>query len=232
MRPDDPNLPYLILIADALGESLRNEMVFVGGSAAGLLLTDPAAEDIRATKDVDAVVEATTLSHFYRVEQKLPARGFVRDEDSGVICRWKHRDSGVQFDLMPVDPAVLGFANRWYPEAVRTADRVRLREGLEIRLISAPAFIATKLEAFADRGRGDYLSSHDLEDVLIVLDGRPELGVELSSASQPLREAVREAFTKLLEDPGFTACLPGLLDDSARSEVVTMRMRAITLNDV
>lgn len=225
MRPDDPNLPYLILVADALGETLRNEMVFVGGSAAGLLLTDPAAEDIRATKDVDAVVEATTLSQFYRVEQKLPARGFVRDEDSGVICRWKHCDTGVQFDLMPVDPTVLGFANRWYPEAVRTANRVQLREGLVIRLISAPAFIATKLEAFVDRGRRDFLSSHDLEDVLIVFDGRPELVEELSRASRTLHEAVGTEIALLIANPDFLDSLPGLLADSTRAQVVEERMR-------
>jgi hypothetical protein len=50
VRPDDPNYEYLLLIADALGD-LRDNVVFVGGSTAGLLLTDSAAEGIRATKD-------------------------------------------------------------------------------------------------------------------------------------------------------------------------------------
>jgi hypothetical protein len=57
VRPDDPTYEYLLLIADALGD-LRDNVVFVGGSTAGLLLTDSAAEGIRATKDVDAIVEA------------------------------------------------------------------------------------------------------------------------------------------------------------------------------
>jgi hypothetical protein len=60
MRPDDPNYEYLFLVADALGD-LRNDVVFDGGCTAGLLLTDLAAEPIRATKDVDAIVEAATL---------------------------------------------------------------------------------------------------------------------------------------------------------------------------
>lgn len=63
MRPDDPNCEYLLLIADALGD-LRNNLVFVGGCTAGLLLTDSAVEGIRATKDVDAIVEAASLRQY------------------------------------------------------------------------------------------------------------------------------------------------------------------------
>ena len=44
--------------------------------------------------------------------------------------------------------------------------------GLRIRVVTAPYFVATKLEAFRGRGRGDYISSHDLEDLLAVIDGR------------------------------------------------------------
>ncbi len=56
MRADDPNLPYLRSIAEALGE-LRGQVVFVGGAVAGLLITDPLADPVRATRDVDAVLE-------------------------------------------------------------------------------------------------------------------------------------------------------------------------------
>lgn len=122
MRPDDPNYEYLLLIADALAD-LRDNVVFVGGSTVGLLLTDSAAEGIRATKDVDAIVEAATLRQYYELEAHLPALGFVRDAESDVICRWRHAATGVLFDLMPIDPAILGFSNRWYPGAARTAIR-------------------------------------------------------------------------------------------------------------
>jgi hypothetical protein len=101
MRPDDPNLPNLRAIAEAVGE-LRDRVVFVGGATAGLLVTDPAAEIVRATKDVDAIVEAE-LAEFHRIEEQLAGRGFVHDVESGVICRWIHRDSRILFDLMPVD---------------------------------------------------------------------------------------------------------------------------------
>ncbi|HEU0250250.1 MAG TPA: hypothetical protein VFR48_05960 [Solirubrobacteraceae bacterium] len=138
MRRDDPNLEYLLVVASAL-HGLCNKIVFVGGSVAGLLLTDPVAEGIRATKDVDAIVEATTLGQYHQLEKRLSALGFARDASSEVICRWRHTSTGVLFDLMPTDPAILGFSNRWYPEAVKTATRVRLSNRVEIRVISARA---------------------------------------------------------------------------------------------
>ncbi len=174
MRINDPNLECLVVIADSLGR-LREEIVFVGGSVAGLLITDPLAEAVRATVDVDAIVEATTLHQFHQVENRLPDLGFTRDISSEVICRWKHKTTGVLFDLMPTQSDVLGFSNLWYPEAVTTAERVRLIDNMEIRVISAACFIATKLEAFISRGGSDIASSHDLEDILNIVDGRPEL---------------------------------------------------------
>ena len=226
MRPDDPNYEYLLLIANALGD-LRDNVVFVGGCTAGLLLTDPAAEGIRATKDVDAIVEAATLRQYYELESRLPALGFVREADSDVICRWRHAATGVLFDLMPIDPTILGFSNRWYPEAARTATRVRLNDRIEIRRIAAPAFIATKLEAFVSRGRGDFLSSHDLEDVLTVVDGRSSIVDELRTASHELRQFVRETVSALLSEPRFEDYLPGMLADSSRTQIVLERLRSL-----
>ena len=99
MRANDPNVPHLRHIAEALGE-LREQVVFVGGAVAGLLLTDPLAHAVRATRDVDAVVNASRAM-FHRIEEAVAQRGFARDVNSDVICRWVHKESGVLFDLMP-----------------------------------------------------------------------------------------------------------------------------------
>jgi hypothetical protein len=226
MRADDPNLPHLLRIAQALGE-LREHVVFVGGAVAGLLVTDPLADTVRATRDVDAVVNATRAT-FHRIEKMVGQRGFVRDVGSDVICRWVHKESGVLFDLMPVEPEVLGFSNRWYPHAVQTAVPVELGEGLTIRLVSAVAFVATKLEAFAGRGGGDFLGSHDLEDVLNIVDGREELAEELAAAPAELREAVGMAFAALLGNRDFANALPGLVAEPERASLVMNRMKAMS----
>jgi predicted nucleotidyltransferase len=91
-----------------------------------------------------------------------------------------------------------------------------VNERVEIRRISAPAFVATKLEALLDRGCGDFLSSHDLEDVLIVVDGRPSIVDELRIATPDLRQFVHEtigsAGEKLffLNDVGVCRCRASL----------------------
>lgn len=226
MRANDPNLPHLRRIAKALGE-LREQVVFVGGAVAGLLVTDPLAENVRATRDVDAVVNADWLA-FHRIEEQVAQRGFVRDASSEVICRWVHKPSGLLFDLMPVQPEVLGFSNRWYPYAVETAERVDLGEGVTIRLVSAAAFVATKLEAFASRGGGDFLSSHDLEDVLNIVDGREELADEVAAAPRELKEAVAAAFARLLAHADFANVLPGLIAEPERAGLLMARLRNLS----
>lgn len=226
MRANDPNLPYLRHIAEALGD-LREQVVFVGGAVAGLLVTDPLADSVRATRDVDAVVNATRAM-FHRIEAEVAQRGFARDVQSDVICRWIHKESGVLFDLMPVQPEVLGFTNRWYPYAVETAESVELTPGLNIRLVSAVGFIATKLEAFAGRGAGDFLTSHDIEDVFNIVDGREELTAEMASAPPDLRQSVASAFQRLLSDPDFANMLPGLIAEPARADLIMQRLRAMS----
>lgn len=226
MRADDPNLTYLRHIAEALGE-LREQVVFVGGAVAGLLVTDPLADPVRATRDVDAVVNANRAM-FYRIEEAVAARGFARDVSSDVICRWVHKASGVLFDLMPVQPEVLGFSNRWYAFAVETAESVDLGAGVVIRLVSAVAFVATKLEAFAGRGNGDFMSSHDLEDVLNIVDGREELADEMAAAPDELRQAVAAAFEQLLKNPDFVNVLPGLIAEPERAGLVMDRLRTLS----
>lgn len=225
MRNDDPNLPYLRIIAAALGD-LREQVVFVGGAVAGLLVTDPVAEAVRATRDVDGVVEAG-FAQFQRIEAQVAARGFVRDVESGVICRWVHRESGVLFDLMPVQAEVLGFSNRWYRYAVDTALLIDLGQGVSVRLANAVAFVATKLEAFANRGGGDILGSHDLEDVLNIVDGREELVNDLATAPPEVRRAVAAGFAALLEHADFRNVLPGLIAEPERAGLVEERLRSM-----
>ncbi len=76
MRLKNPNLEILIRTVERLGE-LTDEMVFLGGCATGLLITDKAAPPIRMTKDVDAIVHVTSLIEYYKLSDKLRAVGFI-----------------------------------------------------------------------------------------------------------------------------------------------------------
>jgi hypothetical protein len=134
---------------------------------------------------------------------------------------------GCAVDLLPMDSGILGFANRWYPLAVQTAHEVSLPAGMTIRLISAPAFLATKFEAFSDRGRGDLLGSHDLEDIVNVLDGRPELVSEITLSATELQQYLAAQCRALLAMPDFMDALPGMVfpDESLAERVKLLALR-------
>ncbi|WP_200383410.1 hypothetical protein [Rhodocyclus tenuis] len=119
---------------------------------------------------------------------------------------------------MPTLEQILGFANRWYPLALETAERVSLAGGCTIRLIAAPVFVATKLEAFAGRGQGDFLFSHDLGDLLAVIDGRESLLNECRSSSPELRTYLSEQFSGLLAQQAFKEALSGHLPADTASQ--------------
>ena len=74
MRAHDPNVPCLRQVAGALGDS-RDPVVLVSGAVAGLLVTDPLADSVRATREVDAVVDASRVL-FHRIEATVAERGF------------------------------------------------------------------------------------------------------------------------------------------------------------
>ena len=213
----DPNLAMLERIAAAIGP-LRKRMVLLGGCATGLLLTDPAAAPIRATRDVDLIVETPGgRSDYFKLERELTKCGFRHDQSAGApICRWTLGDLLV--DVMPTDPAVLGFTNRWYPEALETSWLARLPSGVEIPVVSPAAFLATKLEAFFGRGRGDFEASHDIEDLVSVVDGREGIVDEVLASHEPLRSYLAVEFGRLLADKRFLSALAGHLPSDSGSQ--------------
>jgi hypothetical protein len=132
---------------------------------------------------------------------------------------------------MPLEEKILGFSNRWYRAAMEAAHEIALEPELRIRVVTAPYFVATKLEAFSGRGRGDYAGSHDLEDLLTVIDGRAAIVQEIANVAS-LRSYIAEQFLALLKTPAFLDALPGhLLPDpssQARLPVPRERVEAIS----
>jgi predicted nucleotidyltransferase len=217
MNPNDPNVAMMELVAERLGDDLRDEMVFVGGAVTGLLITDPGQPAIRPTEDVDMIVHATVRADYQRIEKTLRERGFVNDiRKDAPICRW--RIGAVTVDVMPTLKEILGFSNRWYPHALATAITAQLPSGIPIHLVTAPVFLATKFEAFGDRGQNDYLFSHDLGDLISVVDGREELIDECRTVEASLQDYIRERFGQLLAAPAFLDALPGHLPGDSASQ--------------
>lgn len=233
MKQKYPNVAKVELVAEALGD-LRESLVFVGGCSVDLLLTDTAATPSRVTYDVDLVAQVAALAGYHKLEEEFAMLGFTRDMSKDApICRWRLGD--LEVDLMPADTNVLGFANQWYPLAVQTAQLVTLGSGATIRLIAAPVFLATKFEAFANRGKNDLLGSHDLEDIVNVLDGRPEIVGEIGMSKMELRHYLADRCGALLATPNFMDALQGMVfpDESfaGRVQMLAERFRQIAQFD-
>jgi hypothetical protein len=216
-------------VATRLG-TLVDSVVFLGGAATTLLITDAAASDVRPTQDVDVIVEVTTTAEYHRLAEQLRKLGFREDtSEDAPLCRWLIGETIV--DVMPIDEASLGFSNRWYGAAFEHAKPMDV-SGLNIRVVTGPFFLATKLEAFNGRGKGDFMASHDMEDVIALIDGRKELVEEVAQAPIDLRKHLAMTFLDLLGNPLFWESLPGHLPGDVASQqrlpVLEARIREIS----
>jgi|SRR5579871_5185239 len=220
-------------VARKLGP-LREKAVFLGGAVTALLITDPGAPDVRPTKDVDAVVQTSSLSESARLDEELRDLGFQHCMDPGApTCRWIVDNCLV--DVIPVGAGMNAYNDRWSPVAIEHSEYLELEDGLKIRHVTAPYFVAIKLETFADRGEGDYQGSQDIEDIIQIIDGRPELIAEFQASEPDLHTYVSEQFRALLGSDHFLESLSAhLLPDAAsqaRESLILTRMTQITLLD-
>jgi predicted nucleotidyltransferase len=78
-NPNDPNIVMLERVANRLGAQLCEGLIFVGGAAAGLLITDLALPAIRRTDDVDLVTSTQALEEYHQLEDHLRKLGFAPD---------------------------------------------------------------------------------------------------------------------------------------------------------
>lgn len=221
----------LVKVATALGDDLVRTMVFVGGCTTGILVTDEfTKEQIRYTDDVDLIVDIIGYAAWTDLQEQLKVKGFSIDMGEEVMCRMIL--DNLKVDFMPVDDKALGFTNIWYKDAVATAQDYVLNDALTIKLITPEYFVATKLEAYLGRGNGDALSSHDIEDLLNIFDGRASIVDDVLSASEDLQNYVSEQLSSLMEDGNFEYAVQGTArNDPDREQLIFERLEGCIAND-
>ena len=230
---ETPNLVMLRDVALRI-EPLLPRLAFLGGVVAELFFTEPAARPGRATSDVDVVIDLVHYGQYAdSLRDELVALGLEEDTAEGAPrCRWRFIDAPRRIvDIMPTKGEVLGFSTEWYADAFRSATPFQVPGGPVIRLVTPPHYLATKLTAFRDRGRRDPIASHDLEDVIAVVDGRESIVDEIQAASPEVRTFVAGAWRELLE----TGSVPALLEahlapdeaSQARASLVLSRIEAM-----
>jgi hypothetical protein len=203
---------------------------FVGGAVMCLLVDHPEAMEFRRTKDVDVIVGITTYLEFAALEQRLRKEGFQHDTSGGApICRWIV--DGCRVDIMPQAPASLGMNTRWFPEVLRDSVVVDLGHGQVAKVVTPALFLATKLEAFNDRGKNDLYGSHDLEDIVTLVGGRENIVRDVAEAPSEIKRFVSNRFAAILSHADFQDALVGhvpfLVGDTTLRATVAERFRGI-----
>lgn len=217
----------LSLVARGLGP-LKDEAVFVGGATIELYIVGAPVIKVRPTDDVDCVVSVVSRIEYHKIEERLRALGFQHPMNEGApICRWRYQD--VPVDVMPIEGRIFGFSNRWYPGGFENSIRAKLPDGQEIRVFALPYLLASKIEAFKDRGKGDFLGSSDMEDIVTLLAGVPDFQEQLAGAPEDLRAYLREGFAEFTGDERFRDALEGNLPVEGR-EGRGVRARTILQN--
>lgn len=199
------------LIAQGLGIDFLDNVVFVGGSVSGLYSTSPSAPEVRYTEDIDCIINLATRTNFNDLEDELRKKKFQNDmREDAPICRWIY--SGVTVDIMPVDSEILGFTNIWYKSGIENTVNSNISDNLKIKILSAPYFLATKIEAHNNRGGNDMRFSHDFEDIIYLLDNRKELIEEIKNSDKEIKDYLKIQFSKFINniflDEGIECALP------------------------
>ena len=198
------NVRRIKTVSDALQE-LSQQVVFVGGATVALYSDRQQIVVPRVTDDVDAIIEVLNYGAHADFEEKLRAKGFADDTTSHVRCRYKLNVSNEEIivDIMPTTDIVMGFENKWYPDGFKEAMVYGIDEDTTIKILSAPYFVATKMEAFKDRGYSDPRQSQDFEDIVFILENRRTLWNELGLVNTSLSEYLKSEFLKLIENPNI-----------------------------
>lgn len=187
------NISVVAEVAAALKE-VKEEMVFVGGAVVSLYTDDPAADEIRPTQDIDLTLNIINLHHWEQVQEKLGDLGFYPDPFGHAICSYKYRN--IPVDIMASEDGPLGPANRWYKIGFQGLWTAKAKDQ-EIKILSAPCYLATKFEAFNSRGT-DYRTSHDIEDIIYVLDNRTTIVEEIMVTDLRIQEFLKEQLQRII----------------------------------
>jgi len=180
-------------------ERLKNQMVFVGGAVVSIYADDPAADEIRPTADIDLTINLINYIDWVKIQENLSDLGFHPDPEGDSICSYRYKDISV--DFMPAEDGPLGPANRWYKLGFDDLWKVKANEE-KIQILSSPCYLATKFEAFNNRGT-DYRTSHDFEDIVYVIDNRTTIVEEVNNTHPKIKSFLKTELKKLTGNKSY-----------------------------
>lgn len=197
------NIGVVEEVAAAL-KGFKEQFVFIGGAVVSLYADDVAADEIRPTADIDMTVNLAGYGSWTQMEQQLASLGFFPDPHGHSICSYRYKN--IPIDIMSAEDGPMGPANKWYKIGFEDLWTIKAIEE-EINILKAPCYLATKFEAYNDRGQGDYRTSHDFEDIIYVIDNRINIVEEIARTNDRIKSFLIEETIKIFGSPSFEEIL-------------------------
>ncbi|MDZ7755877.1 hypothetical protein [Rhodohalobacter sp.] len=191
MKPVSENI--LIEAAKTL-KPLLEEIAFVGGGILPTYLPKGFDSVIRVTYDLDVVIKLAHYGKLEKLNKRLKDLGFYPDRESTVICRYT--DKHILLDVMPTDSEILGFSNRWYEEGLNNKEWISLTGEIDIPRFTIDYYLATKWEAVRGRGKQDWRTSKDMEDIVTLINHNALN--QISSKQSDVNVYLKNQFSDLL----------------------------------
>jgi len=213
-------------VALALG-NLNKEVVYVGGAMVSLYIDDTAAEDVRPTKDLDLTFQVATFAELEELREKLIEKGFTQNAEDTVNCRFRYED--LKVDVMSTQSVGWAPSNPWFAKGFKKAITKTLDE-VTIKALPLSYFLATKMEAFFDRGTKDVYASHDLEDIVYLFNYTTDIDEQILATEKEVKDFLMEKLKIFKNDDTILTAIRGsLYYDQAdeRMEIIQKRIQNI-----
>ncbi len=207
------NLRIVEKVASTLKE-LNDEVIYVGGAVVSLYATDEGAEQPRPTMDIDISVQISTYSQMDQLRIKLATKKIYPAPTETVMYRYSFDD--ILIDFIPYKETPLGPTNRWLEPGFKKALTVTIGD-TKIKILPVSLFLATKWEAFKNRG-GDPRMSHDFEDIIYVIDNNLEIVEDLKNAENDVQDFLKDMSKEILSH-------------SSKNEIIECHLNPYTMEE-
>ena len=219
------NLKVVEKVALAL-EEINDDVIYVGGAVVSLYITDEGAEQPRPTKDIDISVQISSYAQMDQLRERLASKKIYPAATETVMYRYTYEN--VLIDFIPFEETPLGPTNKWLKPGFGRAYPVTI-EKAEIKILPVSMFLATKWEAYKNRG-GDPRMSHDFEDIIYVIDNNLNLIDDVVKSDKDVQVFLKEMSNEILSHPSLNEiieCHINPFTANERRELVVGKLKQI-----
>jgi len=181
------NIEIIGKVAEAL-EEINTEVIYVGGAVISLYATEKGSDIPRVTKDIDISVRVSTYSQMEELRLRLARKKIFPTSSGNIMYRYAYQD--ILIDFIPFEETPLGPTNSWLKPGFKHSREIKVFN-TTIRILPASYFLATKWEAYRNRG-SDPRASHDFEDIIFVLNNHADLVDDVAKSEIKVIEFLKE----------------------------------------